>query len=359
MSTVLFVCSALRRGGAERQWTHLLPALAARGHDVRLLALSDTGPFFDEIRAQGIEARNAGLRSRWDVPRLVATLRRTASAQVVVSQGVNALVVAQTLAWRFGAPHVAIDHTPPGLPRRPHRRLLTRLVAPHVSALVVVSEAQLEELRRLGYRPARTTVVHNGVPTPQPSRPRADVRRDLGLGDADVAVFLIATLRPQKNAPLFLTAARDAAASEPSIRAFVAGGGPELPRVRELARGTGIRVLGERDDVPDLLAAADLVCLSSFTEAFPMILLEAMALGRPVISTDVGGVREAVVDGCTGLLVPPRDARALAEALRSLAADPAARARLGANAVARHERFTLDAMVDGYASVIEHAAAAR
>jgi glycosyltransferase involved in cell wall biosynthesis len=129
--------------------------------------------------------------------------------------------------------------------------------------------------------------------------------------------------------------------------------------VRELARGSGIEVLGERDDVADLLAAADVVCLSSFTEAFPMILLEAMALGLPVISTDVGGVREAVVDGETGLLVAPGDAGALANALRTLAADSALRERLGANALARHERFTLDAMVDGYANVIERAGGRR
>jgi glycosyltransferase involved in cell wall biosynthesis len=359
VSTVLFVCAALNRGGAERQWSHLLPALAERGHRVRLLALSGTGPFFDEIRAQGIEARSAGLRSRWDVRRLLAVLQRTPPADVVVSQGVNALVVGQALAWRFSAPHVAIDHTPPGLRRPLHRRLLTRLVAPHVSTLVAVADAQLAELERLGYRAQRTTVVHNGVPTPQPSRPRTAVREELGLSDDDVAVFLVATLRAQKNIPLFVEAVRAAAVAAPSIRAFIAGGGPELARVRELAGNAGIRVLGERDDVPDLLAAADVVCLSSFTEAFPMVLLEAMALGRPAISTDVGGVREAVVDGETGLLVPPGDVGAFSAALRTLATDRALRARLGENARATHERFTLESMVDGYEHVIKRAAGSR
>jgi glycosyltransferase involved in cell wall biosynthesis len=351
VSAVLFVCSALQRGGAERQWSHLLPALAHRGLDIRLLTLSDTGPFFDEIRARGIEAHYAQLDSRWDARRLVRVLRATAPAQVVVSQGVNALVVAQALAWRFRARHVAIDHTPPGLHRRIHRRLLTRAVAPWVSTLVAVSSSQVDELAGLGYRRERITVIPNGVPVPQPSRGRAPLRAELGLADDETAVFLIATLRPQKNVPLFVEAVRAASVSAPSIRGFIAGGGPELANVRRSTEGTGIEVLGERADVPDLLAAADVVCLTSFTEAFPMVILEAMGAGRPVVSTDVGGVREAVVDGETGLLVPPGDVAAFARALQTLATDRDLRSRLGANARARHGRFSPDAMVDAYAEL--------
>lgn len=352
MSSALFVCSALHRGGAERQWSHLLPGLAARGVDVRLLALNDAGDFFRQIQAQGIEATHAGLSSRWDVRSLAAILRGTRRAEAVVSQGVNALVVGQALAWRFRSGHVAIDHTGAGLHRRRHRRLLIRLVAPHVSAVVAVSESQVGELRQLGYRPERTTVIHNGVPVPQPSATRADLRRRLGLAEEDVAVFLIARMHPAKNVPLFVQAARSASETTPSIRAFIAGGGQELARVRRLAEGTSIEVLGERDDVPDLLTAADIVCLSSVTEALPMVLLEAMALGRPVVSTAVGGIADAVVDGETGILVPSGDRAAFARALERLAADAPLRARLGENARARHERFTMDVMVDAYEQLL-------
>lgn len=355
MSPILFLCSELQRGGAERQWAHLVPALRDRGLDVRVLALRDRGPFYDELAAAGVPVACAGMTSRFDVRGLRRAFAWAGRPALVVSQGTNALVVGEAVATRSRVPHVAIEHTPPGLRRRRHQRLLTHTLSRAVDRLVAVSESQVTELERLGYRPAQVTVIRNGVPMLTAARSRDEVRGALGVAATDVVVLLVATLRPQKNVPLFIAAVERAQADEPAIRGFVAGGGPLLQETRERAGDDGATsVLGERADVPDLLAAADIVCLSSHTEATPMVLLEAMALGKPIVATRVGGNAEIVVDGETGLLVPPGDVDRFAAALVGLARDPAAREALGAAARARHEElFSLERMVNDYHALIE------
>src|SRR6185369_3181875 len=127
------------------------------------------------------------------------------------------------------------------------------------------------------------------------------------------------------------------------------GAGTMEPALRALAAplGRAVVFLGARADVPDLLAASDVVVLASLAEALPTALMEAAAAGRPCVATRVGGVPEIVDDGVTGLLVPPSDAPALARALTCLARDPALRADMGRAARERAEaRFSLDAQID-------------
>jgi len=124
---------------------------------------------------------------------------------------------------------------------------------------------------------------------------------------------------------------RRAHAADSRVRGVLAGGGSELERVRVSAGSDGVvQVLGARTDAPDLMGAADAVCLASDAEGVPMAILEAMALGRPVVATDVGGVSEAVESGVTGLLVPPNRPAQLAAAFEQLVFDPELRERLGA-----------------------------
>ena len=139
------------------------------------------------------------------------------------------------------------------------------------------------------------------------------------------------------------------------MRGVVAGGGPELERVRSLAAAVPdvVRVLGERPDASDLIRAADVVCLASAFEGLPMAVLEAMACGRPVVATAVGGVPDAVVDGQTGWLVPPGDEDALVDALVAAASAPAERRARGEAARQRYaERYSLERMVDAYAELL-------
>lgn len=356
MTRVLCLCSTLGVGGRERQLALLLPELQALGFDPSVAALRHRGPHFEALERQGIRTQFVGMRSRLDLPGIVRAYRLwLVKPDIVLTSSIDAQVIGQLVAARARVPHLTVEHGGAGLPRAWHRRLLLRAVAPRVNRVVAVSATQLDELRRLGYPAERITVIPNGIPSPVPSRPRDAVRAELGLAEDDVLALLVATLRPEKRPEVFLEAVRRAHSREPRLRGAIAGGGPRLEGMRSLAAETPgvVRVLGERRDVPDLIAAADLVCLTSTAEGLPLTILEAMALSRPVVATRVGGIPDAVTDGRTGTLVPAGDTDAFAEALVRLARDRALRRKMGeAGAADFGERFTLAAMSDRYGEVL-------
>jgi L-malate glycosyltransferase len=358
---LLFVCSELIVGGAERQWSLLIPRLRPQ-FVVSVLTLVGEGPFFEELREAGVPVDCAHMSRRTDLRGWRHALRHAADKpDLVVTQSINADVVGSAIASRAGAAHVITAHAGPGVPSARHRELLERIVAPRVDGVIAVSEAQLPRLQRLGYRREVVRIVANGVEPPASGRPAHEVRDALGVGEDQFLALLVATLRPEKRADLFVGAVGRANAVDPRVRGLVAGGGPELERVRALALSDGVvEVLGTRADVPDLMGAADVVCLSSDAEGVPMVLLEAMALGRPSIATRVGAVPEAVVDEETGLLVPPDDEAAFASALLRLATEPELRVRLGeAGRRRQRELFGIDRMVDEYAQAFEAVLRAR
>ena len=185
---------------------------------------------------------------------------------------------------------------------RPHQRRLTRLAAPRVDGVIAVARRQVEPLARLGYRRERIEVIANGV-APAPEGPPG--RRLAGADE--FGVLCAARMQPEKRVDLFVRAIAAARRSQPAIRGFVAGDGSERARIEALAEGSGVALLGARGDIPALLAGADAFALTSEAEALPMSILEAMALGVPVIAPDLGGTSDAVVHGETGLLVAPGD----------------------------------------------------
>jgi glycosyltransferase involved in cell wall biosynthesis len=355
---LLFIAPDMHRGGAERQWATLIPALARRGAEARLLCLNDEGPLFDEVRAAGVPASCLHLHGRTDALALRRALTEAgAHPGAVVTRGVSPQLVGEAIARRAGAAHVLNEHTPltPDgelLSLRPHQQGLTRLVAPRVDRVIAVSERQIEPLVQRGYRADRIVVVPNGLfeaDVAVRSR-REDTRRDLGLDESDFAVVCVANLRAEKGVGAFVEAIAAARRQVPGLHGLLAGDGPEREALVSLtAGGEDVRLLGSRGDVPDLLAACDAFCLLSEAEALPMSILEAMALSLPVVTTDVGGTVEAVAHAQTGLVVPPRDTGAAAAALARLAAQPEWARQLGERGQERQrEHFGGEAMVDRY-----------
>lgn len=365
---LLFLCPDLRTGGAERQWGVLIRGLHERGCDLGVLCLSGEGPIFAELAAAGVPVDSAGMRGRTDQAGIRRALRAglDASPQAVISRGVNAQALAPAIARRTRAAQIVTEHTPLTaegrlLPMRFHQRLITRVLAPWVDRVVAVTAAQVEPLTGLGYPRGRVEVIHNGVVAGEPAAPggREAVRRELGLGADDVAVLVVAALRPEKRIDLFIAALAAARRVNPSLRGFVAGEGRERGRLERLAGETdgGVRLLGSRADVPGLMLAADAVCLPSDAEALPMSVLEAMALARPVVATRVGGMAEAVAHRDTGLLVAPGDAAALSRALLELAGDRERARLLGERGRERQrELFDAAAMVERYEGLFERVA---
>lgn len=362
---VLFVSPNLGTGGAERQWSIMIPGLVERGLEVFVLTLDGEGLFFDRLREAGVATRCARFGRRADVAAWRRALAlRSYRPDLIVSQGVSAAYVGQALKLLTHAPHVTTVHKVHGhhLLQTPHQRTLTRLMAPHFDGVIAVTKMQVPFLVGMGYRPERIRVINNGLPELVASRPRSAVRSELGLSDTDFAVALVAALRPEKRAADFVAALARAHQRNSRIRGLVAGGGPGLEPVRALAAAAdgAVQILGERSDVADLISASDAVCLSSAIEAFPMTLLEGMALAKPLVSTAVGGAGEIVIEGETGFLVEPGNPPALADAIVRLAADLSLARRMGEEGQTRQRRlFTADVMNDNYAHSFAAFAASR
>ena len=356
---LLFVCPDMRVGGAERHWATLIVALAERGVEPKLVALAEEGAFFDDVARHGIPAESIGLRRRMDPSGLRRALAVAAEFRpdAVVTRGVSAQLVGEAIARRAHAVHVYNEHTPltPGgqlIAARPHQRALIRLVARAVDEVIAVTERQVPPLERIGYPRGRIEVVHNGVF----EKDVEGVEPSPELGGDGFPVLCVAGLRPEKRVDLFIEAVGAARRENTAVRGYVAGEGRERERLEAPARANGVALLGARQDVLQLIAAAGAVCLPSEAEAMPMSLLEAMALGRPVIAMDVGGNAELVRHGETGYLLRPGDAGAVTRAIVELAADPARADEMGAaGRRLQRERFTGEQMVDGYLNAFERA----
>lgn len=180
------------------------------------------------------------------------------------------------------------------------------------------------------------TLVHgidiDGVVPHRADRNR--MRDELGIADGTVVIGTVANLRSQKNYPLLLQVARQITDVDPNVVFLSVGQGPLEADLRalhgRLGLGDRFRFLGFRSDVHSVMSAFDIFCLSSDFEGLPVALMEAMSLGLPVVATSVGGVADAVVPGRDGVLVPPNDAEALADALGTLSSDHDQRQRLAA-----------------------------
>jgi glycosyltransferase involved in cell wall biosynthesis len=208
---------------------------------------------------------------------------------------------------------------------------LRRWMNRRIDHSIAVSHGVAEYLRaQIGIAPAQVTVIHNGVDEPD-QRPRSSSApcSDSSTDPDHVNVLTIARLVPQKGLDYLLEAAR----LLPSARFAIAGDGPERryleARLRALSLDERVCLLGHREDVACLLARADVCVLPSLYEGLPLVLLEALMQGTPVIATDIAGVDEVIVSGENGLLVPASNPVALAQAIERVLADRSLARRLG------------------------------
>lgn len=209
---------------------------------------------------------------------------------------------------------------------------------------------------------ARTEVLVHGIDlnAVQTQRDRAGVRAELGIGPDEIVFGTVANLRAQKDYPNLLAAARLLRDRDVAIRFITVGQGPldaEIRSERETLDLVGsVAMLGERRDAVRVMSACDGFVLASSNEGLPVALMEALALGLPIVATDVGGVSEALTDGKNAVLVPAKDPVALADAIAGLASDPARSERMATAAAAESGRFdisrTVSRLEDIYHSLI-------
>ncbi len=214
-------------------------------------------------------------------------------------------------------------------------------------------------VRNEGIPASKVGVIHNGIDLERFAQVDPDpeaVRRELGLEADDLVLILVARLDYLKDHGTALSTMAALTDRLPKARLLLVGDGPERgaieAQIAEQGLGDRVRLLGTRRDVPRLVAASDIVLLTSISEGIPLTLIEAMAASRPVVSTDVGGVSEVVEPGRTGLLAPAGDPQGLASRIVELAGDPERRRELGLNGRRRAEQhFDQRAMHASYANL--------
>ena len=204
----------------------------------------------------------------------------------------------------------------------------------------------------------RVTCVHNGIDLDQvrSTRPASDLRRELNLGGQDFIIGTMGRLVPVKGLEAFLKAARIIRGRKDNVKFLIVGDGPLKETLQALARHYGLErdvlFLGHRDDRYDILAMMDVLVLSSLSEGIPMVLLEALALARPVVATRVGGIPEVIEDRVTGWLVQSGREEELADACMALMDDYDLAERFGLAGQQRvRERFSVRSMAEKVADV--------
>jgi glycosyltransferase involved in cell wall biosynthesis len=341
-------------GGVGRHVGMLVDGLVARGDDVSVHGPAATGEQFGFARrgATFVPVEIPASPQPGDVLAVRALRRSLKGVDVIHAHGLRAGFVAG-LARPAGAPLVVTWHNlvlAQGLRAKLYHPL-ERRVARAADVTLAVSTDLVERAGELGGRDVRLALVPAPV-LPPATRSRDEVREDLGVEPGQPLVLAVGRLHPQKGFET-LVAAKWA---QPQPFVAIAGSGPSYMTLaqRISAEHAPVHLLGYRDDVPDLLAAADLVVVTSVWEGQPLFVQETLAAGVPLVATAVGGIPEVVGDGAR--LVGPHDVEGFTAAAEALLADPQALEELGKRGLARAatwptERDTLEQVEAVYAQL--------
>jgi glycosyltransferase involved in cell wall biosynthesis len=358
----------LKVGGAQRHLLELFASLDRRRFALQVTVAKAEGPLVAAVERLGIPVRDFGVGASLARPgtlaRLLATARRLRAERVHVVHGyLYAGNLLGMLAGRLaGVPiRLASKRSLDRYPRR-SQLLATRLAnACADRVLCNADEVTRFVLAEERPNPAQLTMIPNGIRIPQPPPP---VERPAGLPPKARVVGLVGRLGWKKAYPDLLQAAVRVRATHPDVEFVIVGDGPLRGEIAaEAARlglGGHVHLLGELSPVAPLLRGFDVFVISSIIEGMPNALLEALALERPVVATRVGGIPEIVTHGESGLLVPPAEPAALADAIVRLLDDPRLAASCGAAGRRTVEaRYSLDAMAARFTALYEELAAAR
>ncbi|MEX5216050.1 MAG: glycosyltransferase [Nitrospiraceae bacterium] len=363
MHTILHLSSSSGPGGAER----IVCALAASLDRTRfrsLIGLFRPGWLKDQCESRGLRtyvfSSDGFMQWKWmrDCYRLIKQER----VDVIQAHEFDAIVHGALVARIAGVPMVATIHGKHYFWEKRRRRWAYRWVSRYAKMVAVSEDLKRFVLEQTGMTVGRIQVIYNGVdqaPTADPVQ-AAQYKKDLGLAGDELVVGVVGNLYPVKGHTYLLDAIPQILKDCPKTTFLFIGRGeldvPLKTKAKTLGVEEKVRFLGLRQDVPKLLAIMDVFAMPSLSEGLSIALLEAMAAGKPVVVTRVGGNPELVVEGQTGYLVPAGQAPPLAEAILSLLRDQTQAKAFGVRA--QHivgERFTLDLMVNQYSILYQRA----
>lgn len=353
--------TAFEPGGTERQMTELIRRLDPQRYRVHVACFRREGAWLPRVIDRAASVVEFPIRGFARPATLIQLLRfarwcRRERIRVVQACDFYANAFALPGAFAGGVPvrigsrrELVTDKTPAQIRlQRWAYRFATRVVANSPAAIQVL-ESEDVPLSKL-------MLIPNGLD--------GNAYRERPSRSSLSRVIMVANLRPEKNHETLITAASALAATHPGLRYQMVGDGSRRRELQQLAAARGVAHLfefsGHREDVPALLAEADLFVLPSRSEAFPNSAIEAMAAGLPVVAGAVGGLLDLIAPGRTGLLVDPVDAAALAASIRSLVDDPARARAMGTAARADVlSRYSFERMVGAFSDLYDHELQAR
>jgi L-malate glycosyltransferase len=349
--------------GGEAQLMHLAKGLALRGHRQWIVAQPDSPLLVRAVEA-GLETISLAMpadRPVGAIFRLIKILRDH-SADVIHMHTSHAATLGG-ISGRWARTRVKIlsrrvDFSVRG---NPFRKIKYEW---GIDRIIAVSEGIRQVLIRDGIDPDKIGVVRSGIDLTafDPALPRDRFRKEIGIDEAAPLIGTIGHFADHKGHRYLVEAVPAVLRRLPEARFVLVGEGGLRPTIESQTARMGLEkeilFTGFRKDIPSILAAIDLFVLPSHLEGLCTSLMDAMAMKKPVVATRTGGIPEVVEDGVTGLLVPPRDPGALAEAIVAMMLDPGIRSRMSEAGLARvRERFSVGSMVDGteeiYFSVLD------
>jgi sugar transferase (PEP-CTERM/EpsH1 system associated) len=340
LPTICQLLHGLRVGGAE-----VLAARLARGlsdqYRFIFACLDEIGTLGEQLRQEGfmVEVLHRREGVDWRCPWRLARLLRRERVELVHAHQYTPFFYALTARLFYRRPVLLFNEHGrhhPDFPR-PKRIFINRLLLRRRDRVVAVGRAVANALiRNEGIPERRVDVIYNGIDLPAFSHrghDRGAIRRELGAGADDLVILQVARLDYLKDHATAVAALAEVVRRRKNARLILVGEGPEEKRIADCIRhhdlGSHVRLLGLRTDISRLLSAADIFLLTSISEGIPLTVIEAMAAGLPVVSTNVGGVAEIALDGCTAFLAPAGDYVTLAEHILRLAENATLRRAMG------------------------------
>lgn len=366
MPRTVFVTGTLPDGGAERHTISLLKSLAARGHDCHAVCVKPTAATAAVLQPapSTLTSLAAGRYLDLAAVRRFSALLKRVKPQAIVAANPYALLyasIARSLA-RSPARLIVTFHSARALDFKERMQMLaSRPLFWGADCTVFLCDRQRRYWCRRGLLSPRNLVIPNGIDTGHfrlhpGAWPQGSLRGKLGFSGTDFVIGLPALLRREKNHQQLLRAVAGLRRLEVPARALVIGDGEMRPDIEALARHLGIpdyvTITGLQPDVRPYLAACDVITLCSLSETFSLAALEAMAMGKPVVLSDVGGASEMVVPGWNGLLYPVGNSLDYLNCLLRLS-DSASSRRMGVHARTMVEqRFAAGLMTDRYEALL-------
>lgn len=341
---VLYVTPHFKVGGTESQVFLLASRLDRSRFKAFVISVGEDSGQRLEYEKIGIEARHFALR---DIFKMVS-FARTSGIDIIHSFYYGDWAGWEAVVARFAGVKVLItSRRNMGYWRRPRHAIFDTFRNFFTDLVVANSKAVLEKAvadERL--KPSKTAVIYNGVDIPRYAGCavyRDSTRKDMGLDPGDKLIGMIGNVKAVKGYDHFLRAAKIIKDADKRARFIIAGKGSDGDVFKRKVEGEGLQketlLMGQLADAERILSAIDIFMYSSVSEGFPNVLLEAMAVGKPIVSTEVGGIGEMIENTRSGLLVSPGDAQALADAVIGLLSSCETAKRLGKAAEERVRRY--------------------